>query len=240
MPASAQGVWAPGPTRPLLAAGAVHVWRADLTIVDEQLCDLLNGEEHARAKRMLTGELERTLWMRSRGLLRALLGRYLHEEPAALRFATGAHGKPYLVDDASAAAAGRELEHADVAPQIQFNLSHSAGLALYALARGSSVGVDVELARRPIDTLAIAARVFGAAEVERLGRLGEQAREREFLRMWTRHEARLKCLGVGIGGAEVRDDQDRPWMADLQLGPGAAAAVAADTQPRQLRCWEWC
>jgi 4'-phosphopantetheinyl transferase len=232
------GDWTPGPVQPMLAPDVVHVWRADLTVVGEQLCDLLNGEERARAERMLTGELERTLWMRSRGLLRALLGRYLREDPAALRFATGAHGKPHLVDDASAAA-GRQLQLAHVASRIQFNLSHSAGLALYALAHRSSVGVDVELARRPIDTLAIAARVFGAAEVKRLGQLGEQAREREFLRMWVRYEAGVKCLGVGLGGADARDDRDLPWIADLQLGPGAAAAVAADTPPRELRCWEW-
>jgi 4'-phosphopantetheinyl transferase len=222
----------------MLAPNVVHVWRADLSAVGNELCELLSDEELARAQRMLTGEPERRLWMRSRGLLRALLGRYLGGEPAALCFAISAHGKPNLIDGAPGAP-GIRRQPAQLASRIQFNMSHSGALALYALAHGTSVGVDVELSRRPIDTLAIATRVFGAGEAERLGQLDEQTREREFLRMWARHEAELKWLGVGIGGADADAGRNRPWIADLQLGPGAGAAVAADTAPHELCCWKW-
>jgi 4'-phosphopantetheinyl transferase len=222
MPASAEDPWAPGPLRPLLAEGAVHVWRADLTAVAEDLGELLNDEERARAERLLS-EHDRVLWMSSRGLLRALLGRYLQREPRSLRFNAGEHGKPALVSPS----------------RLSFNISHSRQLALYAFTDATAVGVDVEVARRPINEVAIAARVFGAAEAHRLEGLDQPIRQREFLRAWVRHEAQLKCLGVGIGGADATVEERGLWVAQLELGTGAAGAVAGKCPPNELRCWAW-
>lgn len=221
MPVTAEGAWTPGPLRPQLADDAVHVWRADLNEVAEDLGNLLCTEERARAERMVD-ELNGQLWRRSRGLLRALLGRYLQLDPSSLRFFTGEHGKPALADDAP--------------PTVDFNMSHSGQLALYAFSAAGAVGVDVEVARRPTDEVAIAARVLGASEAARLRALDPETRRREFLRAWTRYEAQLKCLGTGIGGT---DDGARLWMANLDLGQGAAGAVAAARPPRELRCWGW-
>ena len=91
MSSTAEDTWAPGPLRPLLAEGAVHVWRADLTAVAADLGELLCSDERARAERFVN-ERDGELWRRSRALLRALLGRYLQQEPRSLRFATGEHG----------------------------------------------------------------------------------------------------------------------------------------------------
>ncbi len=225
-PGTAPEVWTPGPAHPLLCEGIVDVWRVDLTTTDGELCATLNDEERERAGRLLS-EHDRRLWMRSRGTLRALLGRYLDEDPRTLRFGSGPHGKPGL--DPRAAAS----------PRVSFNLSHSADVALYAFAAGVSVGVDVEVARRAIDEVAIAVRTFGAAEAERLRELDPDARRSEFLRAWVRHEAQLKCLGVGIGGEGMVSAASRPWIAELGVSPGAAGAVAAEVAPRELRCWDW-
>lgn len=224
MPATAETAWAPGPLRPLLAAGAVHVWRADLSDVGETLGELLCDDERERAERFLNHG-DGQLWQRSRGLLRALLGRYLQREPASLRFATGEHGKPQLMGDASS--------------QLAFNMSHSGELALYAFSDAGAVGVDVEVARRPVEEVAIAARALGAAEANRLQALDPSVRGREFLRAWTRHEAELKCLGVGIGGA-LADVADRGLsVVELELGGDAAAALASDRTAAEVRCWDW-
>jgi 4'-phosphopantetheinyl transferase len=202
----------------------VHVWRADLGAVPEALAELLDGDERARAARFASAR-DAQRWRRSRGVLRALLGRYLTLDPASLRFATGEHGKPALADDAP--------------PQIAFNMSHSGQLALYAFSDAGAVGVDVERARRPIDEVAIAARMLGGAEARRLQTLEPPARRREFLRVWTRYEAELKCLGRGIGGADPVIDVNRPALTELELGPSAAAAVATEQPARELRCWDW-
>jgi 4'-phosphopantetheinyl transferase len=235
---TAHDYWTPGPAHPLLCERAVDVWRADLAAVTDDFCALLCREERARAARM-PSERDRRLWMRSRGVLRVLLGRYVGKDPATLQFVASARGKPALVDHAPVgSSAGPEPESSAVT-RMQFNLSHSGGLALYAFADGVPVGVDVELARRPIDEVAIASRTFGAAEAERLRKLDTETRRREFLRAWVRHEARLKCLGVGIAGAAAARGKSVPWIAELQMGPRGAGAVAVEVAPRELRCWEW-
>lgn len=218
---AAAGEWAPGPERPTLADGAVHVWRADLHSVSDDLGDLLCAEERARAERF-PRERERMLWSRSRGVLRTLLGRYLGVDARELRFRVGEHGKPALAG-----------------AQISFNLSHSDDLALYAFAATAAVGVDVERPTRSFDMLAVAARMFSQREAEHLRDLPEHQRQRAFLRAWTRHEAELKCSGVGIGGARTVAARPAPWLAELDVGPHAAGAVAVAAQPRELRRWIW-
>ena len=223
---TAADAWEPGPLRPRLADGAVHVWRVDLTTVTDDVAELLRPEERARAGRML-GERQRQLWVRSRGVLRVLLGCYLHRDARTLRFITGPYGKLALTDELS-----RECA------RLSFNVSHSRELALYAFAGTGSVGVDVEVWRRPIDFLALASRAFGNSEARRLQGLDPALREPEFLRRWTRHEAEVKYLGIGIGGASAGTNPRQPWIAELDVGPRAAGAVAAERRPREMRCWE--
>lgn len=218
--------WAPGPSEPLLAAGEVHVWRASLKEVADDLGGLLSAEEAARSERFLQRRDGR-LWRRSRGLLRVLLGSYLQRDPSTLRFATGRCGKPALLED-------EDPSQPAVPPC--FNMSHSGGLALYAFSRGGPVGVDVEVAGRAGNEVAIAARLFGEAEARRLEALGETDREREFLRAWVRHEAEVKLLGSGIGGPAGGRDV---WISELPVGPRAAGAIALESPPRELCCWDW-
>jgi 4'-phosphopantetheinyl transferase len=235
--ASTATAWAHGPLRPRLAEGAVHVWRADLAAVLPELGDLLCEEERARAARILN-EHDGELWRRSRGVLRALLGRYLQRDPSSLRFATGEHGKPALIQNADELAAARQPAAASP-DRLAFNMSHSGALALYAFTRTGTVGVDVEVEHRPIDAVAIAARMLGPAEAQRLGDLSPAIRQREFLRSWVRYEAKLKCLGVGIGGAPVEGGESVQSITALDLGSNAAGAVATQHQTHELRCWEW-
>jgi 4'-phosphopantetheinyl transferase len=166
-------------------------------------------------------------------MLRALLGEYVRTDPRTLRFAREDSGKPALEPPS----AGTERE-APSAP-LSFNLSHSGETALYAFTSAGPVGIDVEVARRAVDAVAIAARAFGPAEAARLRELEPAAREREFLRAWVRHEATLKYLGTGIGGSAAPDQEPAPWIGELEMGPRAAAAVAVRIKPSELSCWVW-
>ncbi len=162
--------------------------------------------------------------MRSRELLRSLLGGYLGLDPETLGLTIGTHGKPELQTPG---------------PALSFNLSHSGPTALYAFAADCPVGVDVELARRPLDAVAVAARALGEQEARRLAAMEPSRRQEQFLRSWVRHEARVKCLGLGLGGDPLAAGAaGAVWVADLELGAGAAA-VAAAAAPRELRCWVW-
>jgi phosphopantetheinyl transferase len=86
------------------------------------------------------------------------------------------------------------------------------------------------------DHVAVALRAFGAPVAERLAGLDEEMQEREFLRLWTRHEATLKRFGGGIGGALDQAPADT-WVAELDLGSAVVAAVASERPAGALRAW---
>ena len=79
----------------------------------------------------------------ARRALRELLGAYLDAPPEAIALVAGPLGKPELADAA-----------------LRFNLSHSAGLALVAVARDRAVGVDVERIDSRREVLALAGRAL--------------------------------------------------------------------------------
>jgi 4'-phosphopantetheinyl transferase len=217
-------MWTTPPSRLRLPDGAVDVWRIDLAGVDDGAAVALSGEVRARAERFVHA-IDRRRWTRSRGVLRALLGRYLDAEPAAIELRLGPHGKPELLPGGAV---------------VQFNVSHSGDLALVAVSGDRAVGVDVERLGGAVDAFAIALRVFGAAEAARLAVLDPAEREAAFLRAWTVHEATLKCLGVGFAGAEHAAELEPTWLAELDVGPIAVAAVAvAGSEASELHTWEW-
>jgi hypothetical protein len=143
---------------------------------------------------------------------RAALGRILaaalgEPEPPALL--TGENGKPRL-----AVEPGR----------LAFNLSHSGGLALVALAPGGiDVGVDVERIKERRDLARLAARWLPEADARAVAAVPPAEQAAVFYPAWTRHEARVKCTGVGLAG-----EPPGPEVTALQveIDDGYAAAVA--------------
>ena len=216
-PTSEGAAWVPsGWPRAVLAPGELHVWRADL----DRPIDLggLSATERERAERFKSAT-HRTRWSRSRALLRGLLGGYLDRRADALEFVEARNGKP-----AVSKAAG-----------LEFNLSHSDDLAVIAFARDTALGVDVECDREVRDPIGIAGRVLDAGAVERLRSLPESERRREFLRLWVRYEAALKCRGGRLGATA---DEAGLQLIDLDPGAGAAAAVALDRVPAAVSLLE--
>jgi 4'-phosphopantetheinyl transferase len=226
--------WAPGPAEPVLADAAVHVWRVDLCRVDDSVAESLSVAERARMAKLVSGR-HRRLSSRSRGVLRQLLARYLRDDAHALELTVGVQGKPEL----GGARAGARTLH--------FNLSHSRHLALYAFAVNGPVGVDVQFARdqrsaRATDYVALATRSFGEHAARTLAALDDESREREFLRLWTRYEAELKLLGVGIGAASSQRAAGATRelsIVELDVAADAAAALALGWRASELRRWDW-
>jgi 4'-phosphopantetheinyl transferase len=135
--------------------------------------------------------------------LRTILER---QTAAPLEFALGQMGKPYL----------------PAAPELKFNLSHSRGMALVAVALDVEVGVDVEQLRPLPDYAAIAERYLPPSEPDVLD-------ANDFFRRWTRIEAMLKARGVGLFGAGT--ELAGPWtVQEIDAGPAYAAAVAAEAE----------
>jgi phosphopantetheinyl transferase len=253
-PDAVLGAWNPGPLRPRLAEGTVHVWRCDTRRFAKEaggadrMRAVLAPEERTRAERIQHLE-HRLQWMASRAALRALLGRYLGTDPSELGVVPDAFGKP-AIDPARAGGStmtGAQATGLDEMRSLSFNLSHSGELMVCAFAPSGAIGVDIEVARRASDHAAVAARVFGAEEARRLERLDAQVREREFLRLWTRHEATLKCRGTGLGFINKSRGSGAPvgvrgsnvtWVAELDVGANAAGALASEHPPSSVQLWE--
>lgn len=224
-----------------LADDRVDVWVVQLSFdahLLPRLRSLLGPEEAARA-RALRFERLREIYTMAHGILRVLIGRYVSEEPAKLRFSLGPAGKPRVVSP----------------DRIQFNLSHSDDLALFAFTRVSDLGVDVEKIK-PVDNfLGIARRFFCAGEIDDLMLCPREQRQQAFFRCWTRKEAYLKAVGSGLQVSpdtfrvslaastparllHVQGDQDaaEKWILhSLDFSPRYCAALAYAAPRRQVR-----
>jgi 4'-phosphopantetheinyl transferase len=172
----------------------VQIWTAQLDSLSsaeiEELGASLDSAERARAGRFHF-EPDRRHYVASRGLLRRLLGAALDMPASGLVFEYGAHGKPAIAAEFSGD------------PPLRFNLSHSAGWAMFALAWDREVGIDLESAARltrNVDGLtALATRVLSTRELAIWRALPDTAaREAAFLRAWTRKEAYAKATGQGL------------------------------------------
>jgi 4'-phosphopantetheinyl transferase len=232
----------------MLARDEVHVWRAALDVAPTEAAGLrktLAADERARAGRFHF-ERDRAHFIVARGVLRAILGCYLTRAPECLSFCYNAHGKPALAGGPDAQA-------------IRFNLSHSDGVALYAVARGREVGIDVERIRCNLAVAEIAERFFSRREDAMLQNIPTEERHQAFFRVWTRKEAYVKARGEGLSllsdkmdvspasgepDAPVGDRGDPSGAArwsiqDLVPGPGYAAALAVEGHGWHLACWQW-
>ncbi len=131
-------------TLPLeLPSGTVHLWYMSVTdtriLLDNHL-SVLDEEEKYRANRFHF-EPDRTRFILAHGSLRSLLARYTGSDPALIRFKQNRYGKPFL-----------QHPHSPV----QFNVTHSAGFIIHAVAHGTELGVDVELVRNSAGLASVA------------------------------------------------------------------------------------
>lgn len=181
----------------------------------------LSAPERERAGRFRF-ERDRRRFIVARARLRELLGARLGVPPAAVELACGSNGKPALA---------RRGAHA----HWRFNVSHCDDVAVYAFSRSREVGIDVE-AIRPLPAAdAIAAQFFSPRESAAYRAAAPRDRPLAFFRCWTRKEAFLKALGVGLSVrldeldvSECRLGENGAWRLDsFSPLPGFIAALAS-------------
>jgi 4'-phosphopantetheinyl transferase len=170
-----------------LTDGAVHLWYVLSDAVTdpallERYAAMMAPEERARHDRFAF-QKDRHQFLVTRGTIRTLIGCALGVDPAACVFAADAYGRP-------------ALRHPAGAP-LAFNISHTRGLVVCALAREPEIGVDVEDVQRPVGH-DVARRFFSASEADALDRLPEPARTTRFYDYWTLKEAYIKARGLGL------------------------------------------
>ncbi|MEU1003531.1 4'-phosphopantetheinyl transferase family protein [Streptomyces tibetensis] len=227
----------------IIARGEAHVWwwRCPERVDPADLA-LLGTEEFRRALGMLA-ERDAAEFVRTRAGARRALGELLGISPATARLGhrrcpgCGAddHGPPLLV-------------HPPL--PLAISLSRTAGWGVFVVGAGLAVGVDAE-ALRPVRETLFAGSVLTAAERRHLDAMAPgPARHAAFHRVWTRKEAVVKAVGVGLVGTELdqletHPDRDGPlrvthhgiggpteWtVEDLRLTDHLAVALARAAGP---------
>ena len=193
----------------------MDIWRLSLNIPTDSVKlteSTLSADEAERAARFRF-EVDKNRFIVSHGVLRNILGRYLHRDPAELKFSVNQYGKPALVDST-----------------LEFNLSHSGDFALIAVTQGRRIGVDVEHIRQGISSHVIAQQYFSKSEVAELQSLPLEQRVNGFFTCWTRKEAYIKAQGLGLA---------LPLESfDVSLTPGQPAILRA-TRPDEKESTRW-
>lgn len=240
--------WLPPLPGLTLRSDEVHVWRASLDLKEawvECVSRTLSPDESERAKRYRFRE-DRDRYIAARGLLRVILSHYQQTAPDQLRFRYGPHGKP-------------ELDSSNLAEKIQFNLSHSGTLALYAVTLDRAVGIDLELIRPESVDEQIAERFFSSEECAALGAVHGNLRQKAFFTCWTRKEAYIKATGKGLSTlldqfsvsltpgkapallhTDFDHDEAARWsIKELLPELGYVGALCVQGDGWQLKCWDW-
>src|SRR5688500_18744702 len=116
-----------------------------------------------------------------------ILGSYAALPPQCVPLTTSSQGKPQWDSKANSASC------------LSFNVSHRRDLAILAVCQGRAVGVDLETLDAGNNYDAIAQQALSPRELAIYNELPAHERPATVLRIWTRKEAFLKAVGVGLG-----------------------------------------
>jgi 4'-phosphopantetheinyl transferase len=245
---ASQQIWQV-PSHPVtLTADEVHAWKVSLTASEYEyatLQQILSADERERAGRFYF-EKDRHRWTIAHGVLRLLLARYLNSNPHEIQFVTNRYGKPALAPPLAETG-------------LQFNLSHSAEMALYAFTYQRQVGIDIEYMRQDIECEPLARSQFSPAEYAVLQALPSSLQTEAFFLCWSRKESYIKAKGMGLSipldqfdvslipdqPAALLDSREETqatahWsLHNLHPGNSYAGALTVEGFDWLLRCWQW-
>lgn len=228
-----------------IGAGEVHLWfgfYGDMLLHFKELECILTGTERERAEKYHF-IIDRNRFILRRGILRNMIGRYKSIDPKEIRFKINQYGKPFVVNGKQ----GSPLE---------FNLSHSKEMVLYAFTLGRRIGVDIEYVRSIKDIKAIVENNFSSNEKVEFNVLPANIQQEAFYHCWAQKEAFLKALGDGLSRRldqfDVSMIPDSPavlkrtlwdeeeagrWsLTSIHSIPGYTAALAVEGGGHMLQC----
>jgi 4'-phosphopantetheinyl transferase len=130
---------------------------------------------------------------------------------------------------------------------------------LIALTRGSELGVDLEQRRPMADAEDLARSFFSPLEINELAGLPPELKLAGFFDCWTRKEAFIKAIGLGLSSPldgfsvslspnqptallEVADDTEalKKWgLIALDVAPDYSAALVFEKRQTFLKYFTW-
>jgi 4'-phosphopantetheinyl transferase len=227
------------PTRfPTLKHREAHVWLVSIKnfiFKLEEYWQTLSCNEKKPAQRFIFTQ-HRECFIVVHGILRQLLANYLSMASEKINFVYDSYGKPRVEN-------------------INFNISHSQDLALFAFTKNFDVGIDIEFVKKDFIGNDIARRFFSEYEIQALLKLPIAERKSAFFNCWTRKEAFIKAIGKGLSFPLNKFDVDigysqkslllnvhndtykaSDWkLLDLNPHPNYTAALAVSNRITRIR-----
>ena len=182
--------WVNPPEKLTLLKNEIHLWRANLdlsSVIINKFASSLSADEITRANRFRF-EQHRDRFIVGRGILRQLLANYLQIKSDLIIFEYSDRGKPQITSSLNQ-------------DNLQFNVSHSQDLALYAFNYQRIIGVDLEYIKDNIDYKQLAKRFFNPQEFQLINSYPANQQKTIFFQLWTAKEAYLKATGDGLAGS---------------------------------------
>lgn len=219
----------PRGARAALGSNDVHGWLVELDEVSGEFYrrhrEVLSADEVARADRFHFDH-HRRRFVVARGALRYLLSRFLGVAPEEICFGYGPAGKPFVKVPATDCA-------------VYFNVTHADNLAVIGITRAGEIGIDLECIRELPEWEQVARATFTSEHVEALRACDEAHRPELFFRTWTREEARVKALGVGLGAEGPAREAADLRLQTNSVPPAFLLSFAVPRSARLLPIRRW-
>ena len=203
----------------------IHLWLTYYQKVDDPqlhstMGELLSDAERTQQLRFHFAD-DRLRYLVTRALVRTVLSRYAEVAPADWEFAVNAYGRP-------------EIAPRHGLPGLHFNISHTRGLIVLAVARNRLLGVDVENVAERQPSIGIADQFFSRAEVADLASLPAERRSDRFFEYWTFKESYIKARGMGL--SLPLDGFGFQFHGERSVSMTADAAI--DDDPQRWQFWQ--
>ena len=126
-------------------------------------------------------------WLRNRsiitrGFVKLIISNYLNMDPVGVKFSYNDYGKPFIANDNS---------------KLQFNISHSDEVAVFAFSRYNEIGIDIEKIKDIQDMDGVINICFTDYE-KNWYKARRDSNAELFYKVWTAKEAFIKAIGRGF------------------------------------------
>lgn len=188
-----------------LRPDCIHIWSIDINDhigrIDE-FNKILSVEEMDRASRFHF-DMDQYRYIVTHGILRMILGGVLEIEPRSIIFDVNDYGKP-------------SIQKGQNEKDVFFSISHSKDALLICVCQCFEIGVDVEVENREFLPETISNTFFTDEECNTLEQFKGLNQKRLFLKYWTRKEAFIKAIGLGVNfpldEVSVADITGETWV----------------------------
>jgi len=167
----------------------LEIWHGDILpvgIEEPDYYQFLNHDEKEKAMRFARPELQQK-YIKTRGVLRSVLGECINVDPQRVELKIGEYGKPFLAHG-----------------EVFFNLSHTDNKLVIAVSNCGEIGVDIEQYKKRAGFLGLVDKCFSVEEKQYWLSLSEDQKVKMFYRLWVRKEAFVKAVGRGVALGLIR------------------------------------